>query len=113
MEKALHSALDIGALKRLRILCISETGWFDTDTVFGDIRDAGGADTDQYSIPWPPFGPLHTENAAGFSALLEVETADGACAACCSTPAGIPTGSIGVLPRRVSIGCCRRARSTR
>ncbi|MGB5735467.1 MAG: radical SAM protein [Thiohalocapsa sp.] len=32
-------------------------------------------------------------------------------AACCSTPAGIPPGSTGVLPRKVSIGCCRRARS--
>ena len=70
-------ALDIGALKSLRILCISETGWFDTATVFGDIRAAGGAQSDQYSIPWPPFGPLHAENAAGFSALLEAEAIDG------------------------------------
>ena len=69
--------LDIGALKRLRILCISETGWFDTATVFDDIRAAGGAETDQYAIPWPPFGPLHADNAAGFSALLEAETTDG------------------------------------
>lgn len=69
--------LAIGALKRLRILCISETGWFDTATVFNDIRAAGGAQTDQYAIPWPPFGPLHAENAAGFSALLEAEATDG------------------------------------
>ncbi|MEI2743775.1 MAG: MBL fold metallo-hydrolase [Candidatus Competibacter sp.] len=68
---------DIGVLKRLTIRCISETGWFDTDTVFGDIRDAGGAETDQYAIPWPPFGALHPDNAAGFSALLEAETIDG------------------------------------
>jgi len=68
---------DIGVLKRLTIRCISETGWFDTDTVFGDIRDAGGAETDQYAIPWPPFGALHSDNAAGFSALLEAETIDG------------------------------------
>ncbi len=68
---------DIGALKRLRILCISETGWFDTATVFGDIKVAGGAETDQYTIPWPPFGALHADNAAGFSALLEVEMTDG------------------------------------
>lgn len=71
------SALDIGRLRRLRILCISETGWFDTATVFDDIRDAGGADTDQYDIPWPPFGPLHADNAAGFSALIEAEATDG------------------------------------
>lgn len=68
---------DIGVLRRLRIVCISETGWFDTTTVFDDIRAAGGVQTDQYAIPWPPFGPLHAENAAGFSALLEAETTDG------------------------------------
>ena len=69
--------LDIGALRRLTIRCISETGWFDTATVFGDIKDAGGAEIDQYAIPWPPFGTLHTDNAAGFSALLEAEATDG------------------------------------
>jgi len=67
----------IGVLRRLRILCISETGWLDTATVFDDIRAAGGAETDQYAIPWPPFGPLHADNAAGFSALLEAEAVDG------------------------------------
>lgn len=70
--------LDIGVLQRLKIRCISETGWFDTATVFDDIKAAGGAETDQYTIPWPPFGPLHTDNAAGFSALLEAEATDGA-----------------------------------
>ena len=73
-----QSPLDIGVLNRLRILCISETGWFDTQEVFADIRDAGGAEVDQYDIPWPPFGDLHQDNAAGFAALLEAETADGA-----------------------------------
>ena len=72
-----QTALDIGTLNRLRILCISETGWFDTLTVFDDIRAAGGAETDQYAIPWPPFGALHSENAAGFAALLDAETTDG------------------------------------
>ncbi|ESQ12830.1 MAG TPA: MBL fold metallo-hydrolase [Chromatiaceae bacterium] len=71
------TALDIGTLKRLRILCISETGWVDTTTVFEDIRAAGGPETDQYEIPWPPFGSLHADNAAGFSALLEAEATDG------------------------------------
>ncbi|MBZ4194022.1 MAG: MBL fold metallo-hydrolase [Candidatus Contendobacter sp.] len=70
--------LDIGVLQRLKIRCISETGWFDTATVFGDIKVAGGVETDQYAIPWPPFGPLHADNAAGFSALLEAEATDGA-----------------------------------
>lgn len=68
---------DMGVLKRLTIRCISETGWFNTETVFSDIRNAGGAETDQYAIPWPPFGALHADNAAGFSALLEAESNDG------------------------------------
>ena len=72
-----HTAVDIGTLNRLRILCISETGWLDTTTVFDDIRAAGGAGVDQYAIPWPPFGTLHSENAAGFAALLDAETTDG------------------------------------
>jgi 7,8-dihydropterin-6-yl-methyl-4-(beta-D-ribofuranosyl)aminobenzene 5'-phosphate synthase len=72
-----NRTLDIGVLRRLTIRCISETGWFDTGAVFGDIKDAGGAETDQYTIPWPPFGTLHAENAAGFSALLEAEETDG------------------------------------
>jgi 7,8-dihydropterin-6-yl-methyl-4-(beta-D-ribofuranosyl)aminobenzene 5'-phosphate synthase len=74
---ATHSAFDMGILKRLRIVCISETGWFDTAAVFDDIKGAGGAEADQYTIPWPPFGALHADNAAGFSALLEAEVADG------------------------------------
>lgn len=72
-----RSSLDIGVLNRLRVLCISETGWFDTKEVFDDIHAAGGVDVDQYRIPWPPFGDLHTDNAAGFAALLEAETTDG------------------------------------
>ena len=78
MSTTTQTLLDIGALRRLTIRCISETGWFDTATVFGDIKDAGGAETDQYAIPWPPFGVLHADNAAGFSALLEAEATDGA-----------------------------------
>ena len=77
MSTTTQTLLDIGVLRRLTIRCISETGWFDTATVFGDIKDAGGAETDQYAIPWPPFGALHPDNAAGFSALLETETTDG------------------------------------
>lgn len=72
-----QSSLDIGVLNRLRILCISETGWFDTKEVLDDIHAAGGVDVDQYRIPRPPFGDLHAENAAGFAALLEAETTDG------------------------------------
>ncbi len=77
MSTTAQTLVDIGALRRLTIRCISETGWFDTATVFGDIKDAGGAEIDQYTIPWPPFGALHPDNAAGFSALLEAEAING------------------------------------
>jgi hypothetical protein len=30
---AIAHKLDIGLLKRLKIRCVSETGWFDTDIV--------------------------------------------------------------------------------
>ena len=50
--------LDIGVLQRLKIRCISETGWFDTATVFDDIKTAGGAEIDQYTIPCAPFAAI-------------------------------------------------------
>ena len=73
----LKSKLDFGVLKRLRILCISETGWHDTATLLADIKAAGGKDVDQYDIPWPPMGNLNPQNAAGSSALVEALTMDG------------------------------------
>lgn len=69
--------ISIGALKRLRIKCISEVGWLDTPTLLADITAAGGMNTSQYALSWPPFAQLHAENAAGSSALLEAETPDG------------------------------------
>lgn len=68
---------NLGSLRRCTVRCISETGWQDTATVFSDIQASGGAHVDQYSIPWPPFGSLHADNAAGFAALLEVESSAG------------------------------------
>ena len=67
----------IGALKRLKVLCISEVGWLDNATLLGDIAAAGGMSVNQYQLPWPPFGELHANNAAGSSALIEAETTDG------------------------------------
>ena len=67
----------IGALKRLKILCISEIGWLDNATLLADIAAAGGMNVSQYRLPWPPFGELHADNAAGSSALIEAETVDG------------------------------------
>lgn len=69
--------LDIGTLRSLRILCISETGWFDDATLVGDVQAAGGMEVNQYRLPWPPFGDLHADNAAGSSALLEAVERDG------------------------------------
>ncbi len=69
--------MDFGALRRLRILCISELGWQDTPTLLSDIAASGGMETDQYRLPWPPFGDLHADNAAGACALIEAETVQG------------------------------------
>jgi 7,8-dihydropterin-6-yl-methyl-4-(beta-D-ribofuranosyl)aminobenzene 5'-phosphate synthase len=69
--------LDMGTIKHLKILCVSETGWFDTDALLADIKAAGGMSVSQYKLPWPPFGDLHPENAAGSSALVEAEGIDG------------------------------------
>jgi len=69
--------MDIGVLKHLKILCISEIGWFDDAALLGDIKAAGGMGVSQYTLPWPPFGKLHPENAAGSSALVEAEETDG------------------------------------
>jgi hypothetical protein len=32
----------IGELQRLRVLCISEIGWLDSNTLLGDVKAAGG-----------------------------------------------------------------------
>ncbi len=69
--------MSISALRHLRILCISEVGWIDTPTLLADITAAGGMTANQYQLPWPPFGPLHADNAAGSSALIEAQTMDG------------------------------------
>jgi 7,8-dihydropterin-6-yl-methyl-4-(beta-D-ribofuranosyl)aminobenzene 5'-phosphate synthase len=69
--------LAIGELQRLRVLCISEIGWLDSDTLLGDVKAAGGMSASQYDLAWPPFGALHTENAAGSAALIEAEERSG------------------------------------
>jgi 7,8-dihydropterin-6-yl-methyl-4-(beta-D-ribofuranosyl)aminobenzene 5'-phosphate synthase len=46
---------DIGQIKSLRIKNISETSWFDNNTLVNDIRGAGGLLVNQYELNWPPF----------------------------------------------------------
>ena len=43
--------LAIGALKHLKILCISEIGWFDNATLMADVQAAGGMSVNQYQLP--------------------------------------------------------------
>nr|VFK65157.1 MAG: 7,8-dihydropterin-6-yl-methyl-4-(beta-D-ribofuranosyl)aminobenzene 5'-phosphate synthase [Candidatus Kentron sp. UNK]VFK71312.1 MAG: 7,8-dihydropterin-6-yl-methyl-4-(beta-D-ribofuranosyl)aminobenzene 5'-phosphate synthase [Candidatus Kentron sp. UNK] len=71
--------LDIGSVKRVKIRCISETGWFDTPTLLADLKSSGKdlATVDQYELPLPPFGAMHPENAGGSSALIEIEEREG------------------------------------
>jgi 7,8-dihydropterin-6-yl-methyl-4-(beta-D-ribofuranosyl)aminobenzene 5'-phosphate synthase len=76
--RSMAQPMNIGTLRRLRILCISETGWFDDATLIGDVKAAGGMEVSQYALMWPPFGDLHADNAAGSSALIEAEEINGA-----------------------------------
>lgn len=46
---------DIGLVKSLKITNISETSWFDNNTLMNDIRGAGGLLVNQYEFNWPPF----------------------------------------------------------
>lgn len=63
----------IGECKRLSITCISEVAWLDLNVRAQDFVSAGGPkEADQWTDMWTP------SNAAGASALVEVESLDGA-----------------------------------
>ncbi|MBT8420632.1 MAG: MBL fold metallo-hydrolase [Gammaproteobacteria bacterium] len=70
---------EVGTVRRVKIRCISETGWFDTPTLIADLKSTGKDlnTLDQYELRFPPFGALHQENAGGSSALIEAEENDG------------------------------------
>ena len=72
-----HKRVELGVLRRLKVRCISETGWFDDATLLADVKAAGGMSVSQYQLRWPPLGDLHPENAAGSAALIEAEEVDG------------------------------------
>ncbi|MBV5297920.1 MAG: MBL fold metallo-hydrolase [Rhodoferax sp.] len=76
-SRTARQPLPMGELQRLKVLCVSEIGWLDSATLLADIKAAGGMTASQYQLPWPPFGDLHPDNAAGSSALIEAEGADG------------------------------------
>nr|VFJ52523.1 MAG: 7,8-dihydropterin-6-yl-methyl-4-(beta-D-ribofuranosyl)aminobenzene 5'-phosphate synthase [Candidatus Kentron sp. FW] len=71
--------MEIGSVKRIRIRCISETGWFNSSMLITDLKSTGKelSEVNQYDIHWPPFGTLNTENAGGSSALVEIEGGHG------------------------------------
>ena len=62
---------DLGQCKSVKITCVSELGWFDSGKLIGQIKAAGGPDTNQWVIPWDP------ANAAGSCSLVEIEALDG------------------------------------
>lgn len=72
----LKEKIGIKPIKEVKVLCISETGWFDTQKLVNDIEKAGGMNENQYNISWPPFGNLHPENMGGFFALVEIHSID-------------------------------------
>lgn len=73
MEAQASGKCDIGQCKRVTIKCVSETGWFDTKTLVGDFKKAGGirANPNQWTIPFDP------NNGAGSCSLIDMETLDG------------------------------------
>ncbi len=62
---------DIGECKSVKVKCVSELGWFDSEKLIKQIETAGGLDKDQWTIPWD------YENAAGSCSLIDMETLDG------------------------------------
>lgn len=71
LEALADGKYDIGQCKSVRIKCVSELGWFDSKTLIGQMEAAGGAETNQWTVPWDP------KNAAGSCSLIDMESIDG------------------------------------
>ena len=71
LEALASGKYDIGQCKSVRIKCVSELGWFDSKTLVGQMKAAGGAETNQWTVPWDP------KNAAGSCSLIDMESIDG------------------------------------
>ena len=74
---AIGPKADIGVCKRVKIKCISETGWWSNALLLSDLKQAGkgnlkkGLGVSQWEIDW------NRNNGAGSCSLIEVETLDG------------------------------------
>ncbi len=66
-----NSKFKIGQCKSLRIKCISEIGWFDTEKIISQVKVAVGMNASQWEIPWD------LKISAGFSSLIDMESLDG------------------------------------
>ena len=53
--KAEPTRRQIGEVKSVKVLNISETSWFDNGVLMNDIRSAGGLLVNQYTYNWAPF----------------------------------------------------------
>ena len=71
VEALASGKYDIGQCKSVRVKCVSEVGWFDTRKLGGQMKAAGGPQTNQWIIPWDP------ANAAGSCSLIDMESLDG------------------------------------
>ncbi len=60
-----------GELKRVKVRCLSETGWWSTPHLIRDIKAAGGVKVSQYKVNWTE------KNEGAYCALIEAEELDG------------------------------------
>ncbi len=67
----MNPELEFGAVRRLRIDVLTETGWFDDTAFKGTMQAHGGPNQSQYAIPW------EWSNAGGYAALITVTGLDG------------------------------------
>ncbi len=71
MKTSATGRYDIGKCRSVRIKCVSELGWFDSERVLEQMMEAGGPETSQWDIPWD------IQNAAGCCSLVDMEAIDG------------------------------------
>ena len=63
--------IGIGACKSVKLTCISEVGWHDSEKLLADVKAGGGFNASQWQVPWD------AANAGGSCGLMEVEALDG------------------------------------